>query len=172
MRQNGITDRIRSILREFNGPMTIAQILEALPPAVERNNVNALLVQRKKAGEFAVQLIGGKPHYSLVQGYVKAYPQRTPNAAKSFTPPAPKKGAHTDVPAGPAPVANEPPAPSRTPVAAAFPSVAHAAALEPSRRKAIPNDPSSLLVSVRVNTVATAALLRSIADLLDPREAQ
>ena len=128
MKQNGTTNHVRTILRAAGEPVSIAQILEALPVAVERNNVSALLHQRKAAGEFKVQIIDGKPHYSLVPGYVKACPQRTPLAGQIASPPAPSS-APGSAPTGPAPVATPSPAPSRTPDAAP-PHAAKAAAPE------------------------------------------
>lgn len=87
-----LTDSIRAVLRDSDGPMSVSDVCQALPDTAKRITVTALLSQRRTAGEFAVQIIDGKPAYSTNPDYVPARRKQSGSAAASdasTTPSAP-----------------------------------------------------------------------------------
>ena len=129
--KSGMSDLIRGVLADAGVPLNIGQIIDALPAAgVDRDAVSALLSQRKKAGEFAMQIVDGKAAYSLVAGYVMARVGSKAGVPK----PRGASAAAVDAPA-PASPAEAPPttpvAPPPLPAAAPNPVLRPAAKAKP-----------------------------------------
>lgn len=163
MKRPGTTDQLRSILRIAGGPLSIDEIMDALPGVADRACVSSLLLQRKVAGEFTASVIDRKLHYAINPDFQPArFGPNSPRVGHSPVLPSAPSSTRHDVPTGPASVASESPAPLPPSPAVATPRATSATALETSVCIA-----ASALDATPTGAVA-ARLLRAIADLIDP----
>jgi len=157
-RKTGTTDRIRVLLRD-NGPMTVADLAEALGD-MPRDNVAALVGERRRAGEFSGTVVGGKPTYALVPNYVQPRTKKSPwyvadktatTKPESITPPARKE--HRAPPSAHGPTGPAPEAPSSAP---SLPPPG-AATRSPPARAALRDDGADLVGVWRKKSIAIDA---------------
>jgi hypothetical protein len=138
--KTGTTDNVRRVLCASISPLSLDDIMKAMPEETDRATVSSLLSQRRAAGEVMVHNVDRKPCWGIDPTFrrqgAKSARLASPTAAPttSVSPPAPSS-AH-DAPTGPAPVATQSPAP-KAPAAATPRAEQRAAAPETSRAPAV-----------------------------------
>ncbi|ULU26622.1 hypothetical protein [Dyella terrae] len=88
-----LTSDIFGVLIDAGITLNLDSIMQALPEGTDRNTVNTILGQRKRAGELVVSLDEGKPHYGIAPGYDHTRRKGTDGAGAKAAPRAKRKQA-------------------------------------------------------------------------------